>query len=307
MPSSSEFEVVNHQALKLKHDLLNVDLHKISTELQLEYEKFLEKSMENSIVIKYLNTPNNALFTAIYNYGNLLDIATEVKRLYELYRSSRINERNYAFKKFQFVRRKISMAISLVINRSEEIAESYEKFIKMGIKYGKMLKNIKNSKSKNWNDVAFEDKAELIEIIFMRLITCTELIDYCNRMQFNCIESLTPMIDIFKNLEDTSTMSDFVENGMNLVENQWNLVTNRHVKRSINLMLEKIVRVGNPVYIKIQKFNNASESFKADIRRWMEKAYDGELIEDSDSDTQFSFNNRKKIQLDITLVSDNFS
>lgn len=296
--------MVNEQALEFEKDLLSVKLGDISTDLQLEYA-----NIDKSVGIKDLNVLNNALLLAIYNYGQLRDVKAEVKRLFELYRSSIVFDRNESLKAFQSDRIKIGMKISFIMNRSDEIAKLYEKFIKIAIKYAKILKNIEDPDSeknpKKWKDVAIEDRAELIKLIYSKLFTCTELIDYCDRWQADLIESLTATIDVLKKLKGVSTMANFVSECNDLSKNQWEKLTKPHIKRNINILSDKLLSVSNPTYTRFQKHKRERDSFKGDIRKWKEKAYDVKLIEDSDSDsTQFPFTSGKKSKFDIELVGE---
>lgn len=251
----------------------------------MEYE-----IVDRSVQVDDLNILNDALLTAIYKYGRLINVGSEMKILFDLYRSTNAFRANKDLKHFQNDRRIIGMKVYFIINRSKVIAKLYEKYIKSAIKYAKMLKNLESPDSEKnpikWIDLAIEDRAELIKLIHDRLITCTNLIEHCNHYQQLALHALIPMIDIFKETKDISNMKNFVEKMHGILKNQAVNITERYIRDNLNILSEEIVNRNSYLHEKVIKFNSEKESFKTDIRKWKEKVYQRQVIDDSDSSTE---------------------
>lgn len=276
---------------------------KISTDFRLEYDQYNGNGQIND-----LSASNDAILIAIHKYGRMLDVNSEVKRLFELYRTPKLYIKNESVKEFRSDRVKIGMKINFMTSRMEAIAELYEKFIKTAIKYAKILKDIEDPVSeknpKYWNDLDIEDRAELIRLVYDRLDTCSDLLQYCNEFQETVFNVMYQMIDVLKAFNGISTMNIFVKKCNDLLENDWENVIDLKTRNSIDILMEKIVNKMNPVYKTLQRYKDERETFKDDLRNWKEKAYQVEIVDDSDSSTQPTPNKEKNIELNIKSVSD---
>lgn len=274
----------NEQAQKYKEDLINARLDDISTKLQIDYE-----NIDRSVRIEDLNIPKEALMKAIYDYEIILDVKAETKYFFELYKSLNPSM-TINLRKFRNDRRKITMKINFIINRLMEIAELYNKFIKVAIKYVKMLKTIEDPdlrrSPKLWKDVNIEDRAELIKFVNDHLTTCIDLLEICKRLQPAVLNATIKLIDVFKLLKVESCIENFVKSFNELLENEWQKITMHFVEYNIDIMSDKLVIEMNPIYMKLQKHYNERDSFESDIRKWEEHAYSEEVVDNFDNSVQ---------------------
>lgn len=293
----------NEQTLIYKKDFLSGKLGLISLDLQMECT-----NCDSSVRVVDLNTPNDALLRAVYEYDRLINAKAHLKHLFELYKSTKAYDRNKNLTEFQSDRRKIGLKISSIMNHSDEIVKLYEKYFNVATKYAKILIDIEDpdfvKNPKKWKDLDIEDRVELVKLFYYRLITCAHLIFYCNELKSKMLDIVDPMIGYFQKLNDVSEMENFVQNCIDLLENQWAKIKQRSIRNHINLLSEKIGDSSSPIYTTIQKHNSDKKSFKNEIRKWKAKAYQMELIEDSDSSSISTPIEGKETKLDLILVSD---
>lgn len=277
-------DIKNEKVLNFRELLLNTQIDKISYDLQLDYVR-----SGQSMQIVNLNLPKKALLTVINQYGRILYVKEVIKRFFEMYKSVNSTEVNIGMQQYQIDRINVGMKLVFIINRIEEIADLYDKFLKVAIEYAKKLKDIEDPDSiknpRKWKSLNIEHRNELVFFIYSRLITCSSLFRYCNELQSTVLILLRPMHDIFNSAHDTISIDNFIKKCSNLSEDKLEDMTKLYLKHNVDILLEKIVEITSPIYAALQRFNDEKESFKDDLRKWKEKAYPGEIIEDSDADT----------------------
>lgn len=290
-----KWEIKSEQALIYKEHLLSASLGEISSNLQLECQFFYYD----------LNIPNYALLSTIYKYDRLVNVASEAKYLFELYKSTKEYMNIKSLKQFRTDRIKLGFKINFMITQAELIVDLYETFIQDAIKLAKILKSIVNSKknTKTWTELDLIDKVELLQLIYGRLKTFADLLKHCDEKQEILLNALSPTIDIFKELKDASTIENFVIKCKKLRENQWEEVIKIDFKRNTKILSNRLMDVTSPIYVTVKTNIEEAEAFKEKLQKWKDKVYQGEFIEDADSNTDFIPNKKINTTLDITSVS----
>lgn len=260
---------------KHKAEIEKANLPEISSDVKSEYER-----IDPSVKIDDLGVANSAILNAISKYNEMLRTQTDAKILIKNYQVKYYKAEG--FQMFSYERSIMCKRLSIVFELTYDVEEVYNIFIQFSLKVINVLTEIVNSTSNPWKNIFTPYRAELIEIVNSRLISCANLLEHCNELQQNLLNVLNPMIDIFSELEgdtDLITFKRFLHNCNNLLSEQRNSFKKFGFKHKISLLVFTKVK-SKPakdelIYEKRRKYNEEEESFDRDISDWINKAYHG--------------------------------
>lgn len=279
--------------------ILEINLEKISTDVKLEYNR-----INPSGKIDDLNIPKGEILNAIFKYGEMLKAQTDAKRQFSNYK---IKYRGVeGLETLGNERSAMSSVINALMVRTYDVNQVYDNFIEFFLKITKVLIDIVNNSKNPWTNLFIPYKAELIEIVYRRLIACTDLLESCNDLQETVLNILNPMIEIFDELGDTSTFQRFLDKYDELIAKQKMSLMGHIFRHKIDILLRNkgtiLPQKNQIIYEKRKKFNEEEISFKQAIKDWKKKAYNGGKGYDSSSSVSSSpesTQKRKKIKFSI--------
>lgn len=295
-----DFEDANGAHIKdYEAYLLEANLHTISTNVKLEYER-----INPSVQIDDLDIPKCFILNAVVKYGELLKAQINVKKVFSNYQTA--YQQVEGPKQFIIERAGMGNSIHISVERTYFVNQVYRIFIEFSLNVIKVLLNIVNNSNNPWENVIIPHKAELLEIVNRRLIACANVLENCNELQTIVLNVLYPTIDIFNELGenfDHHNFECFLDTCRNLMINGKKHLKELGFKHKIKLLLnkgERVPRKHQYFYEKRKRFNDEESTFKKAIKDWKKKAYAGGTEEDnssSESDLSSPRQNIKRIKV----------
>lgn len=254
-----------------KSEIENANLYEISTDVKSKYEL-----IDPSVRAIDLGVLKNAVLNAISKYVEMMSIQTDVKRLIPDYKTAF----QQGLEEFKDDGATIRNDILTIMERTYDLDQAYNIFIKFSTKVIKTLVDIVDNTNNPWENVSNLHKVDLIEIINQRLIASADLLKYCNEFQQTVLNTLNSMIDALSDLKANNQVSSFqrfldkcrsliVKQRMNLIGNNfWN---------KISLLLNGATKPqkDQDIYEKRKKYDGEESSFNKAISDWKQKAYHG--------------------------------
>lgn len=256
---------------RYKREIKEINLPEISSNLQIEFMLFDDSGFDRTEIIKKIDRTNDITLNAIFKYGEMIKLQTEINYLYLEYR--RNFNKNKSLKRFEVVRRTIGTGMRYVMVRISQLIQVYKFFIEFALNVVKKLKDIIVDPNILWGSVSMDNRIELIQKFNDRLIPCMDLIEECNTLQPTSLNILTEMERIFNELKGLNTFENFMIEMNELLNRQGSEVRADDYKRKIDILSNKILKAQKKdliIHSKMQKFNeiNDMNSFEVALNRW---------------------------------------
>lgn len=216
-------------------------------------------------------TPKNDLNAAINEYNSMLNHLVEARKSF-----SKLNSKipKPLDREYITLKHGIGKQLIEVKKRINDIAEVYEDVIEFATNIIKELNGIViEEKNLKWEIVDSNNKNELLEMVYIRLIACTRLIGFCNHLNQELSTDLIEVKDIFANSDRQIGL---------IIENL------RKIKSSLSSKimqtksaLDKLTQYVVVDLTKIDdeygryEFNKWLHSWRNDIINWKLRAYRG--------------------------------